>query len=163
MLLFERAISIPHIGQIWGKNGSLILTFIVGKYIPYAQALCCVSFKCASYFYTIAIGEGGKFKPMRRTPGKFPRRSGRSIIEKMHHNANTWFRTCHIFSFNTQITNVFFMNNRHSLLYNPVIVVDSIRTTIRSSNAAECVEAFWWLQERERGHNISVPNFCTSE
>ena len=38
MLLFERAISILHIGQIWAKHGSLNLTFIVGKYIPYAQA-----------------------------------------------------------------------------------------------------------------------------
>ena len=88
-ILHPSLISILHIGQIWAKNGSLILTFIVGKYIPYAQALCCVSFKRASYFNTIAIGEGGKFKPMRRTPGKFPRRSGRSIIEKKHHNRQT--------------------------------------------------------------------------
>ena len=55
MLLFERAISILHIGQICAKHGSLILTFIVGQYIPYAQALCCVSFKCASYLYTMHV------------------------------------------------------------------------------------------------------------
>ena len=100
--------------------------------------------------------EAGKFKPMRRTPAKFPRRSGRSIIEKKHHNRQThaWFRTCHIFSFNIQITSVFLMNNRHSLLYNPVTVVESIRTTIRSSNAAECVEAFWCMATGKRKRPI---------
>ena len=69
--------------------------------------------------------EGGKFKPMRRTPAKFPRRSGRSIIEKKHHNRQTHsLGRATFFSFNIQITSVFFMNNRHSLLYNPVTVVD---------------------------------------
>ena len=164
MLLFERVISILHIGQIWVKPGSLILMFIVGKCIPYAQALCCVSFKRASYFYTIAIGKGGKFNPMRRTPGKFPRRSGRSIIAKKHHNRQTHGLGRVTFFLSTHKSRMcFFMNNWHKLVIQSGHSSCSIRTTIRSSNAAGCVEAFWWLQERERGHRISVLNFCTSE
>ena len=76
--------------------------------------------------------EGGKFKPMRRTPGKFPRKSGRSIIQKKHHNRQkhglesvTFFLSAH------KSRMCFFMNNRHSLLFNPVTVVESIRTTKR--------------------------------
>ena len=157
MLLFERAISILHIGQICAKHGSLILTFIVSQYIPYVQALCCVSFKCASYH---CRREGGKFMPMRRTPAKFPRRSGRSIIEKKHHNRQTHGLGRATFFLSAYKSRVcFVMNNRHSLLYNPVTVVESIRTAIRSSNAAECAEAFLWLQERKKGQYISVQNF----
>ena len=99
--------------------------------------------------------EGGNFKRMRRTPAKFPRKSGRSIIERKHHNRQT--RGLESVTLSTHKSR---MNNWHrpSLLFNPVTVVESIRTTIRSGNAAEYAEAFWWLQEREKGHHLSVQN-----